>query len=341
MKRILVINLGMKSIRSIVFDTEGHKLGTASRPIETYLNEEYVLQNPEEWWEKAATVVKESMTDLNAYDIDYLTVTASSSCLICIDKNGNKLYESIMVSDKRAVKEAKLISSQPVFKTLKDQDGADCDASFILPKILWIKNNLPDVFEQTYKFLSPNDYMIARLTDKYVTDFFNAQKCYFDVRSNEYNRELLNVLGIDINSLPTVYDPGTEIGCLTEFASEWLGLSTKTKVVLSSYDAICSFFGSGVTEEGEASDVSGTVTVFRTLTYEKKRLKSDSVFVTPYISKDMQIIGGSNNMGGGLIEWVKQCYYMNEPYPCFRCSAWSRRIDISAIPVRRESSCLE
>ena len=87
-----------------------------------------------------------------------------------------------------------------------------------------------------------------------------------------------------------------------------------TKVVISSYDAICSFIGSGVNDEGESSDVSGTVTVFRTLT-RKETCKSSKIYSMPYYNENAKIIGGSNNLGGGLIEWGTQGYYLNDEYP--------------------------
>lgn len=89
-----------------------------------------------------------------------------------------------------------------------------------------------------------------------------------------------------------------------------------TEVVVSSYDAICSFFGSGAAEEGEASDVSGTVTVFRTMSYKNISKGGEAkVYESRYSPEGAHIVGGSNNLGGGLIEWAKQCYYQNEPYP--------------------------
>ena len=86
-------------------------------------------------------------------------------------------------------------------------------------------------------------------------------------------------------------------------------------MVLSTYDAICSFVGSGVFQEGEASDVSGTVTVFRAASAKRIDSIGNKIQQLPYHEGKIHIIGGSNNMGGGLIEWVKQCYYQNEMLP--------------------------
>lgn len=301
---ILVVNMGMKSIRSIVYDVSGEKIAVASRPIETYLDKERVTQEPDEWWEKAKVVIRESTHDIDPRKITYLTVTASSSCLICVDKDGKALEKCIMVSDRRATAEAEEIGRLR---------GAKVEPSLMLPKALWIKNNQSKIFDRTYKLLSPDDFLIARMTGKYVTDFFNAQKFFYE--DGQYPTELLKKIGIHECLLPMVLDLGAEVGCLTTASADELGLETSVKVMLTTYDAICGFFGSGVSEEGEASDASGTVTALRALSYRFDLNYSDKIFTMPYSKWNMNIVGGSNNLGGGLIEWVKQCYYPNEAYP--------------------------
>lgn len=314
MKNALVLNMGMKSIRSIVFSETGEKLGTAACPVQTILNAECVEQDPNEWWAKAAQVIRASLVDVGKENIDYITVTASSSCLVCVDKNGDSLDKCIMVSDRRAVAETeKIKNAQSYLEMGKTVWGLE--ASFMLPKILWIKNNKPEIYENTHKFLSPNDFLIGKMTNEFFTDIFNAQKYLYDLNKNSYPIALIKELGLKTESFPEVVSPGKIIGKLTEKACDFLGLSRRTSVVLSTYDAICSFFGSGVSEEGEASDVSGTVTVFRALSKKTSLKPSASIFVTPYQEQNLTIVGGSNNLGGGLIEWVKQCYYLNEQYP--------------------------
>lgn len=315
MSNILVLNMGMKSIRSIVFNSLGEKLATASLPIETFLSEELVLQSPTEWWEKARTVVMESLTDLKKEDIDYITVTTSSACLVYIDCLGNAVDKCIMVSDKRAVKESEELARAENFDAVRKATGLSSDPYLMLPKILWVKKHQPEIFDKIYKFLSPNDFLIGKMTDQYITDTFNAQKYHFDAVTGKYPETLLAELQIEANLLPRVVDPGTTVGNLTEKAALHLGLSEKTQVIVTTYDAICSFFGSGVSKEGEASDVSGTVTVFRALSKKQSLQESKEIFQMPCSKWDINIVGGSNNLGGGLIEWVKQCYYQNEKYP--------------------------
>lgn len=315
MKTILALNMGMKSIRSIIFDEDGNKLASAALPIVTSLDGERVTQNPSEWWEKACRVIGETLSDAGHIPIDYLTVTSSSSCLLCVDHHGNELLPCMMVSDRRAKAESDIVAAASAFGKVKEQTGLGMDASLLIPKALWVQNHEKEVFEKTKKLLSPNDYLIMKFTGRYVTDYMNAQKWHYDTQKRQYPVELLEEAGISEDLLPEVSSPGTFVGNVTQDASEQTGLTTKVKVVLSTYDAICSFVGSGVLEEGEASDVSGTVTVFRAASRQKRWLGTDKIQQLPYYDAGIHIVGGSNNLGGGLIEWVKQCYYQNETLP--------------------------
>lgn len=315
MKTILVLNMGMKSIRSIIFDSEGNKLASAALPIETSLSGECVTQNPCEWWEKARRVIKETVEDAAGITLDYLTVTTSSSCLVYIDKEGEVLAPCIMVSDKRAVRESDFLKNNSLFEMVKEASGLDADPYLMLPKALWVKNNQKELFDKVYKFLSPNDYLIAKFTDRFVTDYMNAQKWYYDAEQRKYPEVLLKDIGIPLELLPKVVAPGEYVGDISGRAAKETGLPPSVKVIASTYDAICSFIGSGVSQAGEASDVSGTVTVFRAVADRKIQMPLTKIQQIPYFEGDMHIVGGSNNLGGGLIEWVKQCYYQNETFP--------------------------
>lgn len=313
--KVLVLNMGMKSIRSIIFDENGKKLSSAARTLTSAINDIRVEQYPDEWWEKAIEVMKVSIQDAKIKSVDYITVTASASCLVCIDRKGNPIENAIMVSDKRAIAEVDEIRHSVFYDAILEDTGLEVSASLMLPKILWIKNNEPDIFGDTRYFLTPNDYLIYHLCGNVVTDELNALKYHYSFNTSSYPSGLLDKLGVPEQNLPSVIKSGAQAGVILSDVAKAIGCETNTKIVATSYDAICSFVGSGVSSEGEASDVSGTVTVFRMLSKKNGLLPSSRVYTTPFHQGDYNIIGGSNNLGGGLIEWVKQCYYTKEEYP--------------------------
>ncbi len=317
MKTVLVLNMGMKSIRSIIFTEEGRKLAQAALPLTSAINDIRVEQDASEWWEKALTVIRKSTHEAGIKHLDAITVTSSASCLVCVDEDGNALAPVMMVSDKRAQKEAEYISNMPEFMEVKAKTGLAMSSSLLLPKILWIKRHCDDIFSNTAYFLTSNAYLLYRLCGKPITDSLDAGKFHYDQVGKQYPEELLQALGISLKSMPQVVSLGTQVGTtVSTMANEMPVHWGDIDVIATSYDAICSFFGSGAVEEGEASDVSGTVTVFRTMSYKNGRLApSTKVYESLYEAENARIVGGSNNLGGGLIEWAKQCYYQSEPYP--------------------------
>lgn len=292
----LVLNLGLKGIRAIIFGENGKISAHSYRRISTHLNQDCVEQDPQEWWEKGQQCIREALQ--REKDPDFVTVTASAACVLPVTKEGRPLMRTVMVSDKRATEEAATISQLASFKEIPYPSGA----YYTLPRILWIKKNLPEIYRQTHHFISPNDFFIHKLTGQFFIDPFNATKYY--TIDNQYPQKLLSDLGVERSKLPPIKPMGSCLP-LSEKACE-LGLKLGTKVVLTTYDSLCAFFGSGPSEEGDACDMSGTVTSLRTLTKKSLSSKETRIFEQKY--NDWNIIGGSNNLGGGLIEWVLEIF---------------------------------
>jgi xylulokinase len=184
----------------------------------------------------------------------------------------------------------------------------------MLPKILWLRHHEPERFAATRWFASPNDFLVARLTGEVVTDPMNASKYFHGLGGGGYPDALLSAIGLDAGSLPVVAgaDPGLPV---RPEVRDRFGLPASCRVVLSAYDAICAVYGAGVSSSGEACDVSGTVTSFRAVTDLEIRDPAGRVFSAPHLRPGLFLVGGSNNLGGGAIEWVKQLLYDLEADP--------------------------
>ena len=104
---ILVLNLGLKSLRVVVFDRLGKRVFVASREVETYLDGDRVEQDAEEWWREAIILFREAMeVDAIRTGLSAVTVTTSACNLVCEDEEGGVLGRAMLVADKRAAGEA-------------------------------------------------------------------------------------------------------------------------------------------------------------------------------------------------------------------------------------------
>ena len=314
---ILVVNLGLKSIRAIIFDFDGRRIATAARRVNSRLSGDWVEQDAGEWTEKLYQVVREVADSTNVRSgIKYVTVSCSASCLVPVDGSMTPTSRVIMVSDRRAAEEGRRIADNTHFQELAKRYGYAASQYSQMARMLWLKEHNNDAYKRTVNFLSPNDFLIAKLTGGViVTDPLNAEKNFFDNDNGVYPNELYDAFGLSVEALPRCVPIGENVGPMDARIAADFGLENRPEVIVSTYDAICSVFGTGVASPGQVCDVSGTVT--------SVRMYSDTPFADPLKRVTSQyfsptggyLIGGSNNLGGGLIEWAKTCFYKDAPNP--------------------------
>jgi xylulokinase len=258
---ILVLNLGLKSIRAIVFDPNGRKRRVASRPVRTSLKNGEVEQDPEEWWQASIMVMREALQDREVRKtIRGVTVTTSACNLVCVDASGRSLRPAIMVSDTRARQEAADMATTGEFAALAATNpNQRAEPSMVLPRLLWLRSHEPEIYAGARWFYSSNDYLIHRLTGEVVSDPLNAEKASYDPKTGAYSFALMRMLELPPEKLPTVKPMLSVAGVLTAEVKREVGFGHEDiPVFLTTYDAICAVFGSGVAGPGMACDVSGT-----------------------------------------------------------------------------------
>jgi sugar (pentulose or hexulose) kinase len=304
---ILIINLGLSSAKSIAFNYKGEKVCMASKPVTTKLNDNFVEQDPEEWWSAVSHVIKEiTEKDDAGQRIRYISFTSSSSCLVTLDHDYKPACNAIMVSDKRARNEAIELSAE-----FSDMFGGNTILSlptYMIPKILWIKKNMPEIFAKSRKFLSPNDFLFHRITGRFLTDPLNAEKFYYNVSEKRYPSRICEFLGIDESFFPEVKEIGSEAGPILEKMKKELSLPNAIPVI-TTYDALCAFLGSGSLIEGSASLTGGTVLSLRAFSSGGMAKPSGQVLLQKFHPYPIGAIGCSNNIGGSLLEWLRECFY--------------------------------
>ncbi len=305
---VLVLNLGLRSIRTVVFDEKGNKIAHEWLPVRSYVHHHQVEQDPEEWWKLALRTIKETTIDPEIRKrIGYITATSSSCNLVLLDSGGKCLGRSLMVSDKRSHVQANEFKEDKEFSYLFSHPNLLPVASFIPPKILWLRKHENERFKKTRWFLPSDSFLLYKFCDVIATDSLNAEKMYYDTREGNYSQGLLEKLGLGKEQLPPVLDVGTILGDTTDEFTKQTGI--RAKVVLTTYDALAAFWGTGVTEPGQACIVCGTCSSVRVYSNNPLEKKANELLSQYFSHNDSHVVGGSNNLEGGLLEWAKEALY--------------------------------
>ena len=307
MEKYLVVNLGLKSIRIIVFNEDGKQIFMKSKPVYSNLKDDRVEQNAKEWENNLIGLLNDLKQSGLSEDIKYITSTTSSSCIYGIDKTGEPTTPVMMVSDKRSKKQADKINSLKSFKVKSKQYSYRCSTSSTIPKVIWFKDTEPSIYKKTHKWLGAGEFLHYFFTKEFVTDPLNAGKAFYD--GEKYDAEILSDLEINSNLLPEVVQIGSQLHVTKSICSQYK-LPEDCKLIVTTYDAVCAVIGSYDGSNNTACDVSGTVTSVRVLTDETIQPNTDSLVLSQELGfENKRIIGGSNNMGGGIMEWYKQAFF--------------------------------
>ena len=194
-----------------------------------------------------------------APDIEAICAGSHGETFIAVDSDCRPVYCAVMNADNRATKEAKswekIISRRELYKIT----GVPLHPMFALNKIMWLKNNKPDVFSRSDMFLSPQDYIIGRLGITPLIDYSLACRTMaLDINRHVWSDEIIKESGINKDKFPECVPSGTVAGAISNDTAKMLGLKKSVKIIVGGHDQPLSSFGCGVIERGQVSDSAGT-----------------------------------------------------------------------------------
>lgn len=298
MREIFVgLDLGTQGVRTVAVDKDGRVISSST---ENFIQE---VNNPELWWDTCKKSFLSTVANLSKEDkILSLVVTSTSGTLVCLDNDGNPLIQALMYSDPRGVDESNILNHKLAFLT--EKLGYKFNSSFGLSKILWVKNNLPDVYEKTRYFLSPTDFINFKFTGEIgITDHTNALKFGFDLIDYKWPQEFKQ-LDIDLSKLPRVVKPGEFLGNLRRSLLDNLGINYDIPLFTGLTDGTSGQIASGAVRIGESSTTIGTTLVIKGVTSSLVKDTLGRFYSHLHPEGYGWFPGGSSNVGGEALEKI-------------------------------------
>ena len=306
-KYLVAHDIGTSGNKATLFTTQGQLVKSTVCPYHTdYFNSNWAEQNPLDWWNAVCSSTKELVCGLDKKDVLAISFSGQMMGCVCVDKDGNPLRKAIIWADMRASAEEAEISSKISIDNFYRIAGHRISRSYSIEKLMWIKNNEPDIYQKTYKMLQAKDYIILKLTGKFLTDYSDASGTNaFDLNTFKWSDEIIRAAGIDYEKLPQVV-PSTHIaGEILTAVSEECGLGTGTMVVVGGGDGMCASVGAGSTSEGKTYNCLGSSSWI--CTTSKKPIFDDEyrTFNWAHIVPGMIAPCGTMQAAGASFNWLK------------------------------------
>jgi gluconokinase len=307
MNSIITVELGTNAVRVFAFDLSGNMIGFAKGHYPTFhVMPDQSEQDPDQMFITMLYVLKNLLNEKvypQKYSVSSICFSASMHSLLMVDKDGLPLGNAITWADNRGKKEAADLKQTDLGKDIYEATGTPIHPMSSLIKIAWIKNNDPEKFRRTAKFLSIKSYIIQQLTGECLLDYSLASATgLMNIHHLKWDQTALDYAGITADKLPNLYPINYSGINLSKQYQKALKLSPSVKILIGSSDGCFATLGAGVWAEGKATITIEDSGAFRVL--GKSIINDPKQQIFNYLLTDEFFVsGGPTNNGGVVFEW--------------------------------------
>lgn len=313
-KYIMAHDMGTSSDKAVLVDFAGNIIATAVEPYPTfYPNPAWVEQNPEDYWhavcKASSRIINENGID--AEDVKGVVFSTQAQGIIPVDESGKVLYNNITWVDGRAEKQAqsimKKLGGKKIFTLAAGTPimGKDC-----IPKIVWLKEERPEIYKQTYKILDVNGYLKYKCTGKMVTELSGASSYGLDLKKKEW-LGVMKLTGVDMEKLPPLVCSTDIVGGLQSEAAEAMALCQGTPVFGGCDDVQAAAVGSGMCGDGDLHIYLGTSAWVAATSKTADKFMHGAAAIQS-ADREMNLIAGITESAGANIQWLCDEFFARE-----------------------------
>ena len=259
---LLGIDIGTSSTKSVLFDLGGGVVASAVDVYPMYQPKNgWAEQDAEDWWEATKTSVREVMakSKIDAKEIKGIGLSGQMHGLVMLGADMRPLRRSIIWCDQRTALECEQITSLVGADKMIEITANPALTGFTASKIMWVKNNEPEIYDKCKKILLPKDYIRFKLTGEFATEVSDASGMQLlDVPNRRWSGYVTDKLGIDLGLLAKVHESPEITGTVTKEAAQACGLCAGIPVVGGAGDQAASGVGNGIVKSGVVSATIGT-----------------------------------------------------------------------------------
>lgn len=303
MKDFIAIDIGTTNCKAIKIDADGKLSESFQLPVISVTKDDGCFeQDPEGIFLSVMQLLKQIIGN-KGENVACISFSAAMHSIMALNKQGELLSHAMIWADTRSKQYAKKLKASDLAKKIHQQTGTPIHAMSPLTKLIWMKNERKEIFENAEKFISIKEYIFFRLTGKFIVDEGIASCTgLYDIYKHQWLPEALELAAIDSSKLSTVV-PATQIEkeLLPSILEEFSFLKNQI-FVCGGNDGCLANLGCGALYEKQAALSIGTSGAIRTAEFCPKKTKLYPLF-RYLLTKDIYITGGPINNGGIVIDW--------------------------------------
>lgn len=318
MKYVIGVDLGTSAVKILLVNQNGEVCQEISKAYPLILEKSgYSEQNPEVWYEKTTEGLSELIEEFkgNIEDIEGISFSGQMHGLVLLDEDNKVLRNSILWNDTRTTDQCGQIYQVVGKDLLLDITKNPALEGFTLPKILWVKENEPEIFNRAKVFILPKDYLRYRMTGIIHSEYSDAAgTLLLNVSKREWSTEILHLFGISPELCPPLMESHECVGTISSDFAKATGLSQSTRVFAGGADNACGAIGAGILSKGKTLCSIGTSGVV--LSYEERNDQdfAGKVHYFNHGEENAYYTMGVTLAAGYSLTWFKETFAKEETF---------------------------
>ena len=306
----LGLDIGTSRCKAAVFDDQGRQVAEAFRAYDVQFSAGGgAVLDPDRVISLCFEVIRECTSQPGVRPVTALAISSQGEAFTPVDRQGRALAPAMVSSDMRALSYAEQWPRSFGEERLYRITGHTAHPIFTLFKLLWMKDHLPEVWENTYKFLCFEDLMQYRLgVDPAVSWSLAGRTMLFDVQQHRWSEEILGELNLAPERLARPLPSGRVAGEVSPVLAGELGLDRNTLVVTAGHDQGVSALGGGVVTPGTAAYAMGTVECITPVMAQpvfSETLRKNNYCTYDHAVEGKYITLAYSITGGNLLKWFR------------------------------------
>ncbi len=318
MPYLMGLDISTTGAKALVINESGKVISVANTPqLISQPKPLWSEQNPADWWDGIVNSIRQALAELGlaGEDIDAIGLTGQMHGLVLLDENGEVLRPSILWNDQRTQAQCDFMTAQIGQGRLIELTGNPAVTGFTAPKLLWVRDNEPEVYAKARQVLLPKDYIRYKLTDTYATDLAgSAGTSLLNVAERAWSAEVLKALEIPVEWLPPVHE-GTQVtSTISTAGAAATGLKAGTPVVGGGGDQAAGAIGMGCVTPNKIGVTVGTSgVVFAPLAHYAYEPEGRLHAFCHAVPGTWHFMGVMLSAAGSL-QWYKDCFAQDLEY---------------------------
>lgn len=320
---LMGLDVGITGCKAVIFDEEGRELSRAYREYPLLTPKPGWMEiDPESVWEAVQAVISEAVAKNKGEPVEALSVSTHGESVVPIGEKGQALYNFISALDTRTIPQTRWWEERAGKWRIFQITGMPLHPMYTATKVMWLREEEPEIFAHTRRFLCMHDFIFYKLGLPPVINYpLAARTMLFDVIRREWSEELFALAGLDFALFSDARPSGEAAGELPRATAENLGLPKNVLAVVGAHDQPAGALGSGVIEEGVAMDATGTVECVGVASPRpvlNEKMLSSNLPCYPHAVGDMYFALGYTSTGGALLRWYRDNFGLGEQMEAMR-----------------------